>query len=76
MGEGCIKDEQNNLLNDPRFSKNHFFSINEYDLFLKNGIIDKLKQLNHYSVNQTDYENSMKATYYQTYVRDTIPWKI
>ena len=43
MGNGCERDEQTNFYVDPRFFQNRFFSINEYDLYQFNGILDRLR---------------------------------
>lgn len=70
---GCSTDSQTNIQLDPRFKKIEGFSITEYDLYVNNGILIRLKAVPGYD---NAYIEDKKQTTYELYTRPTLQYAL
>lgn len=73
LSNGCPRDKLTNAYTDPRFNLIDNFQISEYELYLYNGIVDKLKNLPGYD---SAYFEKKKQVFYHMYTRPTIFWNL
>lgn len=73
MAYGCSIDPLTNMQTDPRYSLEGNYTINEYDLFMFNGILNRLNRLPDYPWSEFD---RMKTVNYNAYTRNTVYWSL